>query len=262
VLVGAGDIASCNLTGDTATAKLIAGIPGTVFTAGDNAYESGTAAEFANCYDPTWGAFRDRTKPVPGNHDYVTSDATGYYNYFGAAAGPSSQGWYAYDVGAWRIYALNSNCDAIGGCGEGSAQETWLQADLAANPRQCVAAIWHHPRFSSGDHGNNTDVDAIWRDLVAAGAEFVINGHDHDYERFAPLDATGAVASANGTREFVVGTGGASLRAFTTVQGGSEVRNSATLGVMKFTLSATGYSWQFVPIAGKTFTDTGSGTCA
>lgn len=261
MLVGAGDIASCNLTGDTATAKLIAGIAGIVFTAGDNAYESGTAAEFASCYDPTWGSFRSRTHPVPGNHDYVTAGASGYYGYFGAAAGASSQGWYAYEVGAWRIYALNSNCAAIGGCGAGSPQEAWLRADLAANPHQCVAAMWHHPRFSSGNHGNDSIMDTIWRDLVAAGAEFVVNGHDHDYERFAPLNETGAAASINGTREFVVGTGGASLRPFGTVQAASEVRNSATLGVIKFTLSATGYSWQFIPIAGKTFTDSGTDVC-
>lgn len=261
--MGAGDVASCDLTGDTATGKLIAGIAGTVFTAGDNAYESGTAAEFANCYDPTWGSFKARTRPVPGNHDYVTAGAAGYYGYFGAAAGPGpSQGWYAYDVGTWRIYALNSNCASIGGCGKGSPQETWLQADLAANPHQCVAAIWHHPRFSSGEHGSDPIMDTIWRDLVAAGAEFVINGHDHDYERFAAMTATGEKASINGTREFVVGTGGASLRAFATILPSSERRDSATHGVMKFTLTATGYTWQFVPIAGRTFTDSGSGVCS
>jgi hypothetical protein len=260
--VGAGDIASCALTGDTATANLVKAIPGTVFTAGDNAYESGTTAEYNDCYDPTWGAFKARTKPVPGNHEYVTPGATGYFGYFGAAAGASSQGWYAYDVGQWRIYALNSNCDAIGGCGAGSPQEAWLQGDLAANPRQCVAAVWHHPRFSSGEHGNNTNMDAIWRDLVAAGAEFVVNGHDHNYERFAPMTATGAKASVNGTREFVVGTGGATLRSFGTVKTSSEVRNAGTYGVMKFTLAASGYSWQFVPVAGKTFTDSGSGVCS
>lgn len=261
VLVGAGDIASCGLTGDTATAKLVAAIDGTVFTAGDNAYESGSTAKFTNCYQPTWGAFKARTRPVPGNHDYKTAGAAGYYQYFGAAAGAAGKGWYAYNLGTWRIYALNSNCAAIGGCGAGSAQEAWLRADLAANPRQCVAAIWHHPRFSSGYHGNNAAMDTIWRDLVAAGAEFVINGHDHDYERFAPMTATGATAPVNGTREFVVGTGGASLRTLGVVQPSSEVRNTGTLGVMKFTLTDTGYAWEFVPIAGKTFTDSGSGTC-
>ena len=271
VLVGAGDIASCNQESDEKTAALLdqvvattaeAGAETSVFTAGDNAYENGTPSEFASCYDPTWGAFKARTRPVPGNHDYVTAGATGYYHYFGAAAGPSGKGWYAYDLGAWRIYALNSNCEAIGGCGAGSTQETWLQADLATNPRQCVAAIWHHPRFSSGFHGNNTNMDQIWRDLVSAGAEFIVNGHDHGYERFALMTATGAPAPVNGTREFVVGTGGASLRALGTIQASSEVRNNATLGVMKFTLTATGYAWQFVPIAGRTFTDSGTGTCS
>jgi hypothetical protein len=262
VLVGAGDIASCDLTADTATANVVKGVAGTVFTAGDNAYEDGSAANYADCYDPTWGAFKDRTNPVPGNHEYQTANAAGYFGYFGAAAGTPGQGWYAYDLAGWRIYALNSNCGAIGGCGAGSAQEQWLLNDLAANPRTCIAAIWHHPRFSSGEHGNDPSMDTIWRDLMAAGAEFVINGHDHDYERFAPLTASGSIASVNGTREFVVGTGGASLRAFGPTVTGSQVRNSATNGVMKFTLTATGYSWQFLPVAGKTFTDSGSGACS
>jgi hypothetical protein len=261
VLVGAGDIASCDLSGDTATGHLVEDIAGTVFTAGDNAYESGTAAEFANCYNPVWGGVKFRTRPVPGNHDYVTANATGYFSYFGAAAGPSTQGWYAYDVGAWRIYALNSNCDAIGGCGNGSPQETWLEADLAANPHQCVAAIWHHPRFSSGEHGSDPIMDTIWRDLSAAGADLIINGHDHDYERFAPLSATGTRDDANGMREFVVGTGGASLRSFGTVLATSEVRSNTAHGVIKFTLNQDGYSWQFVPMPGKSFTDSGFAGC-
>ncbi|HEY6015076.1 MAG TPA: phosphodiester glycosidase family protein, partial [Candidatus Limnocylindrales bacterium] len=190
VLVGAGDIASCGLTADTATAKLVAGIAGTVFAAGDEAYESGSAAEFKNCYAPTWGPFLDRTYPVPGNHEYVTSGAAGYFNYFGARAGAAGAGWYAYDLGTWRIYALNSNC-AVVGCDAGSAQETWLRDDLAANPRACVLAYWHHPRFSSGQHGNDSEVAALWNDLYAAGADVIVNGHDHDYERFAPQAPSG-----------------------------------------------------------------------
>jgi hypothetical protein len=261
VVVGAGDIAACSLTADTATGKLVATIPGTVFTAGDNAYESGSAAEFADCYDPAWGGFKSRTRPVPGNHDYGTAGAAGYLGYFGSLAGPVGQTWYAYDAGTWRIYALDSNCALVGGCGTGSPQETWLKADLTANPRQCVLAIWHHPRFSSGAHGDDPITATLWNDLYNAGADLIVNGHDHDYERFAPQDPTGAKDTARGIREFVVGTGGASLRAFTTIRANSEVRNAATFGVLKLTLHSNGYDWGFVPIAGQTFTDHGSGTC-
>ena len=260
VLVGAGDIASCGLTADTATAKLVAGIAGTVFAAGDEAYESGSAAEFRDCYKPTWGPFLDRTYPVPGNHEYVTPGASGYFDYFGARAGSPGTGWYAYDLGSWRIYALNSNCAAVG-CNAGSGQEQWLKADLAANPRACVLAYWHHPRFSSGQHGNDSEVAPLWDALYAAGADVIVNGHDHDYERFAPQTPGGKTDAATGIREFVVGTGGASLRSFSTIRANSQVRNSATHGVIKFTLNATGYSWQFVPIAGQTFKDSGSGAC-
>jgi hypothetical protein len=232
-----------------------------VFTAGDNAYHSGTAAEYANCYNPVWGDVKGRTRPVPGNHDYGTSGAAPYFAYFGANAGTPGEGWYAYDLGAWRIYALNSNCDEIGGCGSGSAQENWLIGDLIANPRQCVAAIWHHARFSSGDHGNSTLMAAIFTDLYNAGADLVITGHGHNYERFAPLNPSGAVDPANGIRQFVVGTGGASLTPFGTIRTGSEVRNATTHGVIKLTLNAGNYSWEFVPVAGQSFTDSGTQSC-
>jgi hypothetical protein len=260
VLVGAGDIASCGLTADTATAKLVSTVDGTVFTAGDNAYESGSASDFANCYDPTWGAFRDRTYPVPGNHEYETSGASGYFDYFGARAGPVGTGWYAYDLGSWRIYALNSNCLVVG-CDAGGAQEQWLRADLATNPRPCVLAYWHHPRFSSGEHGNDAEVAPLWNALYEAGAEVIVNGHDHDYERFAPQTPSAGANAATGIREFVVGTGGASLRSFGTVKANSQVRNSGTHGVLKLTLDNASYSWQFLPIAGTTFTDSGSASC-
>ena len=260
VLVGAGDIASCGLTADSATAKLVAGIAGTVFTAGDNAYENGTAAEFRDCYGPTWGAFRDRTYPAPGNHDYGTSGAAGYFDYFGARAGPNGAGWYAYDLGDWRIYSLNSNCTKVG-CIAGSEQEQWLRADLATNPRACVLAYWHDPRFTSGPTGNNTSVAPFWNALYEAGAEIVVNGGDHDYERFAPQTPSGAADPAKGIRQFVVGTGGASLRSFSTIRANSEVRNSTTFGVLKLTLSSNAYAWQFVPAGSGTFTDSGSGTC-
>ena len=165
---------------------------------------------------------------MPGNHEYVTAGAAGYFDYFGARAGPGGTGWYAYDLGSWRIYALNSNCAEVG-CGAGSAQEQWLRADLATSPHACVLAYWHHPRFSSGDeHGNDPSVGALWDALYAAGAEIVINGHDHDYERFAPQTPSGAADPATGIREFVVGTGGASLRSFSTIRANSQVRNSVT----------------------------------
>jgi 3',5'-cyclic AMP phosphodiesterase CpdA len=260
VLVGAGDIASCGSSGDEATADLLDGIAGTVFTAGDNAYDAGTAAEFADCYGPTWGRHRDRTLPVPGNHDYVTAGAAGYFAYFGAAAGDPAQGWYATDLGAWRIYALNSDCWAIGGCEAGSAQERWLREDLEANPRACVLAIWHHPLFSSGDHGSDAMTADLWQALDDAGAEIVINGHDHDYERFGPQDATGA-AAAEGIVEYVVGTGGRSHYAFGTPIANSLVRDSTAFGVIRFELDANGWASTFVPVPGESFTDSAAGTC-
>jgi hypothetical protein len=260
VLVGAGDIASCGSSGDEATADLLDGIAGTVFTVGDNAYDRGTVAEFAECYGPTWGRHRERTLPVPGNHDYVTAGAAGYFGYFGAAAGDPAKGWYATDLGAWRIYALNSDCWAIGGCTAGSAQERWLRDDLAANPRACVLAIWHHPRFSSGEHGSDPMTSALWQALDDAGAEIVVNGHDHDYERFGPQDANGT-ADPEGIVEYVVGTGGRSHYAFRTPIANSLVRDSSSFGVIRFDLDARGWASTFVPVAGATFTDSAQGTC-
>jgi hypothetical protein len=261
VLVGAGDIASCDGSGDEATARLLDGIAGTVFTTGDNVYSSGTAAEFATCYDPSWGRHKARTRPAPGNHDYYTPGARGYYSYFGAAAGDPATGYYSYDLGTWHIVVLNSNCAAVGGCGAGSAQERWLRADLAAHPTTCTLAYWHHPRFSSGGHGNTVAVQAIWQALYDAGADVVLNGHDHTYERFAPQTPTGIRDEARGMREFVVGTGGRSHYPITTPIANSEVHNTDTFGVLKMTLHPTSYAWEFVPVAGSTFTDQGSAAC-
>ncbi len=258
-LVGAGDIASCSF-GSARTAALVASIPGTVFTVGDNAYDNGSVSDYTRCYDPTWGRFKDRTRPVPGNHEYQTPGAAGYFWYFGAAAGNPSSPWYAYDLGAWRIYALNANCSSIGGCGPGSAEEQWLRSDLAANPSRCILAYWHEPRFSSGEHGDDTAVQALWQDLEDFHAELVISGHDHDYERFAPQTATGA-PDPNGIVEIVVGTGGKSLRTFGPPVPNSLVRDSSTFGVLKLTLGPDSWQSTFVPVAGGTFTDTASGTC-
>jgi hypothetical protein len=261
VLVGAGDIANCGTHDDRATAKLVESIAGIVFTLGDNAYEQGSPDEFRRCYNPTWGRELDRTKPVPGNHDYETPGAAGYYRYFGAAAGDPSTGWYAYDAGAWRVYALNSNCSAIGGCGAGSAEERWLRADLAANPRACVLAMWHHPRFSSGLHGNNTITQDLWQALYDAGAELIVNGHDHTYERFAPQSPDGQSDPDRGIVEFVAGTGGRSHYEFPTIRANSVVRNNTTFGVLRLTLSEGGWTSEFVPVPGGTFSDTSSGAC-
>jgi hypothetical protein len=262
VLVGAGDIASCASSGDEATAKLLDGIPGTVYTLGDNVYEFGTDAEFANCYNPSWGRHKARTMPTPGNHEYFTAGASGYYNYFGAAAGEPARGYYSYDLGAWHIVALNSMCENVGGCGATSPMVTWLRQDLAANPSSCTLAYWHHPVFTSGsEHGTDPKMIPSWNALYAAGAEAILSGHSHNYERFAPQTSSGVADPAQGIREFVVGTGGRSHQTFSTIRANSQVRNSDTYGVLKLTLHPSSYDWQFVPEAGKTFSDSGSGSC-
>jgi acid phosphatase type 7 len=261
VMVGAGDIAHCSTNTDEATAKLLDGISGTVFTLGDNAYNSGTDAQFKNCYDPTWGRYKARTKPSVGNHEYLTSGASGYFGYFGSAAGDPKKGYYSYDRGAWHVIVLNSNCSKVGGCAAGSPQEKWLRADLATHPNKCTLAYFHAPLYSSGEHGNSTSVRPFWKALYQAGADVVLSGHDHDYERFAPQDPYGAFSSARGIREFVVGTGGTYLRPFGTIKANSQVRNATTHGVLKLTLNSGGYEWKFVPVAGKSFTDSGSASC-
>ncbi len=257
VLVGAGDIASCGLRGDEATAALLDTIPGTVFTAGDNAYNSGTPSEYADCYDPTWGRHKARTRPAPGNHDYATPGAAGYFGYFGAAAGDPATGYYSYDLGDWHILVLNSNLSMQAG----SPQEQWLRNDLAAHPAPCTLAYWHHPRFSSGPHGSSTAAQALWQALYEAGAEVVVSGHDHHYERFAPQDAQGTADAEQGIRAFVVGTGGGRLDAIGPPIANSEVHEDDTWGVLKLTLHTMSYGWEFVPVAGKTFTDQGSAGC-
>src|SRR6516164_8218529 len=264
ILVGAGDIASCDdLAGARATAKLIDNIPGTVFAAGDLAYPDGSDEQFRNCYGPTWGHFKDRTRPAPGNHEYHSDGASGYARYFGAAAGDPQKAYYSYDLGAWHIIALNSECAEVGGCGIGSPQEQWLRQDLNTHPAKCTLAYWHKPLFSSGAaHGNDPEVKPLWDVLYAADADVVIGGHDHDYERFAPQDPSGRFDSQRGIREFVVGTGGKnSHRTFASPQPNSEVRQADTFGVLKLRLHPTGYEWEFVPEAGKTFTDSGTGKC-
>jgi hypothetical protein len=260
VLVGAGDIATCKSNADSKTAALVKQVGGTVFTAGDNAYDSGSPAQYADCYDPTWGAFRSKTHPAVGDNEYDTSGAKGYWGYFGSKAGPKGKGWYSYDLGTWHIVVLNSNCSEVGGCDRGSPQEQWLRADLAATGAKCIAAVWHHPRFSSV-YGNSSATKQFWEDLYDAGADIVINGHHHAYERFAPQDPSGR-ADSHGIRQFTVGTGGAPLAgSFRSVQPNSQVRNAKTFGVLKLKLHAGSYDFTFIPAAGSSFKDSGSGTC-
>jgi hypothetical protein len=255
-LVGAGDIASCSNTNDSDTVAVAATVPGTVFTAGDNVYPDGQAQNYTNCYEPSWGALKDRTRPVLGNHDYYNSPgAAAYFSYFGAAAGDPSTGWYKYDAGSWRVYALNSECNSTT-CPQ---QYTWLQNDLATDAHLCTLAIWHRPRFSTGPHGNANDMDSIWRLLATAGAEIVINGHDHIYERLVPLDADGN-PSAAGVREFVVGTGGVghySVAASPIVA----TADNTSFGVLRLDLSDGAYTWQFLPTDAGGYTDSGSDVC-
>jgi hypothetical protein len=293
VLVGAGDIASCKSKHlDEATARLLDRTFGSVFTLGDNAYEHGNTATFRDCYGPSWGRHRGRTRPTAGNHDYHPLGALGYFGYFGAAAGDPNRGYYSYDLGGWHVVALNTECEAVGGCGADSPQGQWLRADLAANPRACTLAYWHRALFSSSvrrwssqpvrsawealyEAGadllrpfvpgrmrhSNTSVRPFWRFLYEAGTDVVVSSHEHLYERFAPQDPQGRPDPEHGIREFVVGTGGAPLYALGPPRPNDEVRNDQTHGVLKLTLLPTSYEWEFIPIEGQSFRDSGAAPC-
>ena len=266
-LVGAGDIAGCaDLSGAEATAKLIEGIPGTVFAAGDLAYQRGTYEEFQKCYDPTWGRFKARTQPAPGNHEYNGSQGNGYFRYWGERAGEPGKGYYSYDLGSWHVVVLNTNCGVkgLGGCGQGSPEETWLKEDLAAHPNACILAYGHHALFSSGliaKHAEHPELRIFWQDLYDAHADLMLAGHEHSYERFAPQDPEGSPDRENGIREIVVGTGGRSHTPLGIAKPNSEVREDRTYGVVKLTLSAGKYRWEFIPVAGSKFHDSGEGSC-
>ena len=255
VIAGAGDIADRDLDAEK-TAEVLDQInPHVVFTAGDNAYDNGTLAEYEWYYEPTWGRHKHKTRPTPGNHEYLTSGAAGYFDYFGAAAGERGKGYYAYDLGQWRLYALNSNISMSAG----SAQEQWLRQDLGANPRRCALAYYHHPRFSAGHYSDSTASKPLWDALYAHGAELVLNGHDHNYQRYRPMRPDGT-ADPNGIREIVAGTGGKGhypLRA----DGRREAGSDSTFGVLKLTLHPDSYEWRFVPEAGATYGDAGSTSC-
>lgn len=261
-LLAAGDVGYCGQPYDEATAALINNIPGTVAALGDLAYETGTAAEFASCYQPSWGAFKNRTRPAAGNHEYESDPAaSGYFGYWGARAGNPGQGWYSYNLGSWHIIALNSNCSFVGGCGPGSPQEAWLRADLTANAAFCTLAYWHHPRWSGGQVTNDLSTDMFWHDLFALNADVILVGHAHNYQRFAPQNPVGVADPARGIREFVVGTGGnPTLHAVAPIAN-TEVINNNTWGVLRLTLRNSGYDWQFLRAAGGTFTDSGSQAC-
>jgi VCBS repeat-containing protein len=260
VFVGAGDIADCNRTTDDATADLLDNIPGTVYTLGDNVYPNGTEAEYNDCYDPTWGRHKARTVPITGNHEYDTGTAAPYFNYFGAAAGDPDKGYYSTDLGNWHIIILNTECSEIGGCGPNDPQGQWLQADLAANPRTCTLAMMHKPLFSSTT--SSSAGQDFWTILYQANVDVILSGHAHNYERFAPQDPNGVADPVNGIREFVVGTGGISHSSFgQQIASNSVVRDDNSHGVLKLTLQPTSYDWEFVPIAGDTFTDSGSANC-
>jgi hypothetical protein len=230
---------------------------------GDLQYNSATLSNLRAAYDKTWGRVKSITTPVIGNHE---STANGYFDYFygsGVNNGPFGQrgkGYYSYNLGTWHVIGLNSNCSRVP-CSAGSAQEQWLRSDLAANPRACTLAFWHHPRFSSGHDGDGTFMQPIWKDLADAKADVVLVGHSHNYERFAPMDASGKLNRTNGIREFVVGTGGAFPTGISSAKPNSEVRQNTTFGVLRMTLHPTSYDWKFVPEAGKTFTDSGSNAC-
>jgi hypothetical protein len=250
-----------------ATADLVVntGLTG-VLTLGDEQYDDGTLSKFQAVYDGTWGRANQLGHQGVGNHEYLTSGAKGYFDYFNGVgvnngpAGPRGKGYYSFDIGTWHVIALNSNCSQVGGCNSGSAQEKWLRADLAAHPNQCTLAYWHHPRFSSGIVGDDSTFSTFWNDLYNANADLVLDGHDHDYERFAPQTPSRSLSS-KGIREFVVGTGGKSTKPFDVTASNSQVRKTGVFGVLRLTLHPSSYDWQFVPEAGQTFTDSGTTAC-
>jgi hypothetical protein len=265
VLIAAGDVARCSdLTMARATTALLDEIPGTIAVLGDLTYPDGRPEEYTECYAPTWGRHRARTRPAVGNHEYHTKGAAGYFAFWGPAAGDPERGYYSYALGSWHIVVLNSNCGEVGGCHAGSPQETWLREDLAAHKTECALAYWHHPLFSSGfrpAHAQRLELRPLWEALYDGGADVALAGHEHNYERFGPQDAMGKADRKRGLRSFVVGTGGTSLTPLTDLKPHSEVRESETHGVLKLTLRPKDYAWEFVPVKGSDFRDSGSAAC-
>jgi hypothetical protein len=262
-IAGAGDIAWCGEDGDEKTAELLESMPyATVFTLGDNAYPNGSASDFANCYGPSWGRVKDRTFPAVGGHEYTTPGASGYFGYFGAAAGDPTKGYYSYDLGSWHVVVLNSQCNQVGGCGPGSPQENWLRRDLAANMPDCTLVYWHEPRFSSGAvHGSHPSMQPFWQALYDYGVDVTLAGDDHLYERFLPQKPDGTLDLSYGITQFTVGTGGHLLYDFGTPLPNSAARINDTPGVLKLVLHPTSFEWKWMGIPGSTSTDTGTTGC-
>jgi acid phosphatase type 7 len=261
-LVGAGDVGRCDDRSDTKTARLVGKIGGTVFTFGDNAYPEGTRSQLRNCYDPTWGKYKKRTRPTAGNHDYHTAGAKPYFDYFRWRAGKPSRGYYSYDRGSWHIVALNSNCEEVGGCEWKSAQGRWLRRDLARYRGRCTLAYFHHPLYASGRGEDSPQVKPFWHILYNHRADVILSGHAHRYERFARIKPSGKRSSARGIRQFIVGTGGARGEP---IHGPDEPRvqakNVGAPGVLKLDLGFGFYQWKFVPVAGRHYTDSGRARC-
>ncbi len=256
---GLGDATHCQ---EKATSDLLVGRQLTaVLALGDTQYDSGTLEQYQASYDPTWGRVKSITLPDPGNHEYRTAGATGYYDYFGSAAGDPTKGYYSVDVGTWHIIALNGECDQIGGCNSGSPEDQWLQSDLASHSNMCTLAMLHEPEYDSGPNASTTTYLTFWQDLYNAGADVILDGHSHLYERFAPQSPSGALDTAYGITQFTVGTGGDSLDHFHTIRPNSLARNDTDFGVLLLTLHPTSYDWQFVPIAGGTYSDSGTANC-
>jgi len=241
--------------------------PDLVLPLGDNQYESGTLGEYSAVYNLSWGRLRQKSKPVPGNHEYQDTSARGYFDYFNGTgaftgvAGDRDRGYYSYDFGGWHFVALNSNCASIRGCGTNSPQEVWLREDLRRNQLPCTLAYAHHPRFSSGINGSSANLTALWQTLYDFNVDVYLCAHDHHYERFAPQRPDGTSDPTRGIREFVVGTGGRSITPFLTILPNSEVQDTTSFGVLAMRLGPGVYEWKFVAAPGMPLADSGAGLC-
>jgi acid phosphatase type 7 len=260
-VLAVGDIGDCDTGADDNLAGVMAEREGTVLALGDIAYPEGTSEDFAECFAPSWRTLLPRIRPVPGNHDYGTGDASAYFEFFGPAAGDPGRGYYSFDLGDWHLVALNSACDQPNiGCTEGSPQLEWLARDLSTNDTACTLAYWHVPRFSSGEHGGDAAVQAFWEILDESGADVILNAHDHNYERLAPMTPDGQRDDDNGIRQFVVGTGGSDLRGLGEVEPNNERWATGYAGFLELVLDERGYQWTFVSASGEVL-DAGSDTC-
>jgi len=272
IVMAAGDIICDSLTTTSTACQQMAvsqvvvnQMPDAALILGDLCHTPSTNC-FDNYYAPSWGRLFSISHPITGNHEYLVAGAIYYFDYWngvGNADGPAgnrSQGYYSYDIGSWHIIALNSQCSQAGGCNAGSPQYIWLQQDLQNHTNICTLAYYHIPVFSSGGRANN-NMKQIYTLLYDNNVEVVLNGHDHIYERFASQDPNGLADPLRGIREFIVGTGGANHTSIATIQPNSEARNVDTFGALKLTLHPNGYDWQFMPVPGKTFTDSGTAFC-